>query len=98
MRKSSLFLLTTAMGLAAAWAWVLPRAVHGQTKPGYGFAAVPGEKGGWDLTGPYQEVPGWPKPMSQLPVTKSGDGELSKASSPKAPTGFSSPSAVSCPP
>ena len=69
MRKNVLRLLTTAMVLAMAWAlvWVLPRAVHGQAKPGYGFAAVPGEKGGWDLTGPYQVAPGWPKPMSQLP-------------------------------
>jgi len=41
--------------------------VHGQAKPGAGFAAVPGEKGGWDITGPYEAVPNWPKPMSQLP-------------------------------
>jgi DNA-binding beta-propeller fold protein YncE len=31
------------------------------------FAAVPGEKGGQDITGPYHVVPGWPKPLSQLP-------------------------------
>ena len=69
MRKKSLLFLTTAMALVAACAllWIRPHAVHGQTKPGYRFAAVPGEKGGWDLTGPYQVVPGWPKPMSQLP-------------------------------
>ena len=53
--------------VACALLWIRPSVVHGQTKPGYGFAAVPGEKGGWDLTGPYQVVPGWPKPMSQLP-------------------------------
>jgi len=41
--------------------------VQGQSKPGSGFAAVPGEKGGWDLTGPYDVVRDWPKPMSQLP-------------------------------
>jgi len=34
-------------------------------KPGSGFAAVPGEKRGWDLTGPYEVVPNWPRPMSQ---------------------------------
>ena len=69
MRKTSLLFLTTATALVAACTllWIRPGAVHGQTKPGYGFAAVPGEKGGWDLTGPYQVVPGWPKPMSQLP-------------------------------
>src|SRR5882672_8761780 len=41
--------------------------VHGQGQPGAGFAAVPGSKGGWDLTGPYDAVRDWPKPMSQLP-------------------------------
>jgi sugar lactone lactonase YvrE len=41
--------------------------VHGQAKSGSGFAAVPSDKGGWDLTGPYDVVRDWPKPMSQLP-------------------------------
>ena len=41
--------------------------VHGQGEAGAGFAAVPGSKGGWDLTGPYDVVQDWPKPMSQLP-------------------------------
>jgi NHL repeat len=41
--------------------------VQGQTKPGAGFAAVPGAKGGEDVTGPYDVVVGWPKPLSQLP-------------------------------
>ncbi len=69
MRKYLLLFLVTGMALGVAWslAFVRPRADHGQTKPGYGFAAVPGERGGWDLTGPFQVVPGWPKVMSQLP-------------------------------
>jgi peptidylamidoglycolate lyase len=41
--------------------------VRGAMKPGAGFAAVPGEKGGEDVTGPYDVVVGWPKPLSQLP-------------------------------
>ena len=41
--------------------------VQGQAKPGAGFAAVPGAKGGEDVTGPYDVVMDWPKPMSQLP-------------------------------
>ena len=41
--------------------------VQGQTKPGFGFAAVAGQKGGQDLTGPYDVVADWPKPLSQLP-------------------------------
>jgi peptidylamidoglycolate lyase len=31
------------------------------------FAAVPGQIGGQDQTGPYEAVPDWPKPLSQLP-------------------------------
>jgi hypothetical protein len=30
--------------------------VQAQARPGSGFAAVPGEVGGWDLTGPYEVV------------------------------------------
>jgi DNA-binding beta-propeller fold protein YncE len=41
--------------------------VRGQGKPGEGFAAVPGAKGGEDITGPYDVVANWPKPLSQLP-------------------------------
>jgi hypothetical protein len=41
--------------------------VQGQAKSAAGFGAVPGEKGGQDLFGPYDVVPDWPKPMSQLP-------------------------------
>jgi hypothetical protein len=39
--------------------------VLGQQKktPGEGFAAVPGLKGGQDVFGPYDPVPGWPKPL-----------------------------------
>src|SRR5258708_844945 len=41
--------------------------VQAQAKPGFGFAAVPGEKGGQDITGPYEVVPDWPKPLTSLP-------------------------------
>jgi hypothetical protein len=41
--------------------------VLGQAKPGTGFVAIPGEKGGQDMYGPYEVVPDWPKPLSQLP-------------------------------
>jgi len=37
------------------------------TKPGTGFAAVPGSLGGQDITGPYEVVKGWPKDISTLP-------------------------------
>ena len=41
--------------------------VQGQMKktPGEGFAAVPGLKGGQDPFGPYDPVPGWPKPLEE---------------------------------
>lgn len=38
-----------------------------QTAPAAGFAAVTGQKGGQDQTGPYDVVANWPKPLSQLP-------------------------------
>jgi hypothetical protein len=30
--------------------------LQSQSQTGSGFAAVPGEKGGWDITGPYEVV------------------------------------------
>jgi peptidylamidoglycolate lyase len=41
--------------------------IEGQTTSRAGFAAVPGEKGGLDIYGPYEVVAEWPKPLSQLP-------------------------------
>lgn len=41
--------------------------LQGQPRQDAGFAAVTGQKGGWDLTGPYEVVPDWPKPLSALP-------------------------------
>ena len=38
--------------------------VQGQMKPGAGFAAIPGLKGGQDTFGPYDPVPNWRKPLS----------------------------------
>jgi sugar lactone lactonase YvrE len=36
-----------------------------QQLPGAGFAAIPGQKGGQDVFGPYEVVQNWPKPMSE---------------------------------
>src|SRR5258708_15470171 len=41
--------------------------VQAQAKPGFGFAAVPGEKGGEDITGHNEEGHDWPKPLTALP-------------------------------
>ncbi|HEY3161534.1 MAG TPA: peptidyl-alpha-hydroxyglycine alpha-amidating lyase family protein [Vicinamibacterales bacterium] len=68
MRKHAALVLTAvaafAGGLLVATT-TLP--VFSQAQPGAGFAAVPGEKGGWDITGPYDVVRDWPKPLAQLP-------------------------------
>jgi hypothetical protein len=45
--------------------------VQAQQVPGAGFAAVPGQKGGQDIFGPYDAVPNWPRPIGDsLPADK----------------------------
>jgi len=41
--------------------------VQGKEPAGYGFAAIPGQKGGQDIFGPYEVVKDWPKNISSLP-------------------------------
>ena len=41
--------------------------VQAQVRPESAFPAVPGEKGGEDITGPYERVADWPKPLTSLP-------------------------------
>ena len=41
--------------------------VQAQEKPGYGFAAVPGQPGGQDTFGAYEIVKDWPKNISTIP-------------------------------
>ena len=68
MRTHSAFILT-AIGAFAIGQFVAGTtlSVQSQAQPGSSFAAVPGEKGGWDITGPYDVARDWPKPLSQLP-------------------------------
>jgi hypothetical protein len=55
----ALLALTLLAGCAAAPA-------EGQeTRPGEGFAAVPGLKGGHDVFGPYDPVQKWPLPLAE---------------------------------
>jgi hypothetical protein len=42
--------------------------VQAQAKPVSAFPAVPGQKGGEDITGPYEAVVDWPKPLTSLPA------------------------------
>jgi hypothetical protein len=41
--------------------------VQAQAKSSSMFPAVMGQKGGEDITGPYEAVADWPKPLSSLP-------------------------------
>jgi hypothetical protein len=67
MRRTFFTMMAILMAFAGGYV-VAGRqgAVLGAGKPGAGFAAIPGEKGGQDLFGAY-DVVDWPKPLSQLP-------------------------------
>src|SRR5690348_18412922 len=67
MRRAGLTLLAIAFGVLIGFFLANRWSVRGQGRPGAGFASVPGEVGGWDLTGPYDVAKDWPKPLSQLP-------------------------------
>jgi len=68
MRRTMLTVAAIAVAFAIGYVVAGRQApVQGQTGPGAGFAAVPGEKGGQDVFGPYDVVADWPKPFSQLP-------------------------------
>ncbi|HXD20880.1 MAG TPA: hypothetical protein VN654_27910 [Vicinamibacterales bacterium] len=58
---------TACLGLIGCQAAQQPAAGPTATTTSAGFAAVAGQKGGQDQTGPYEVVAGWPKPLSQLP-------------------------------
>jgi DNA-binding beta-propeller fold protein YncE len=69
MRKRTLFVVTAALALTAAFLlgrWLTPVPVEAQQQPTR-VAAVPGEKGGQDMYGGYEPVAGWPKPLSSVP-------------------------------
>jgi hypothetical protein len=57
----SLWLVITGCQRAA------PPAAEPPPADAAGFAAVAGERGGQDQTGPYEVAADWPKPLSQLP-------------------------------
>jgi hypothetical protein len=57
MSKHSALLMTAAAAFAAGLLLALTaHPLFSQTPPGSGFAAVPGERGGWDVTGPYGRI------------------------------------------
>ena len=66
MHRSSV-LFASAAGLLVAACQGAPKPEPPAPASTAGFAAVAGEKGGQDQTGPYEVVTDWPKPLSQLP-------------------------------
>jgi hypothetical protein len=68
MRRYSVALLLL-IALAVVVGVVRNRTTTVQAKeaPGAGFAAIPGQKGGQDIFGPYEIVKDWPKDISTLP-------------------------------
>ena len=42
--------------------------VQAQAMAGAAFPAVPGQKGGEDIAGPYEPVVDWPQPLTFLPT------------------------------
>src|SRR5438093_8019425 len=92
MRKFSIFSILMFMMLGIALVLVMGndayRAVLAQAqgpKAGAGFAAIPGTKGGQDIFGAYEVVPGWPKDISTVPGNEKwtyGAGQSVYAESP----------------
>lgn len=63
--RTALFTGATA-AVAVGWL-VAGNPTSGQVPANPPFAAVPSERGGLDITGPYDVVADWPKPMTALP-------------------------------
>ncbi|HEY7441238.1 MAG TPA: hypothetical protein VH701_02370, partial [Vicinamibacterales bacterium] len=69
MRTRISLVLTGIAGLVAGslmnfpWASAQQRSATSELR----MAAVPGEKGGQDIFGPYEPVAGWPKALTSLP-------------------------------
>ncbi|HEY7448647.1 MAG TPA: hypothetical protein VH702_10895, partial [Vicinamibacterales bacterium] len=69
MRTRISLVLTGIAGLVAGslmhfpWASAQQRSATSELR----MAAVPGEKGGQDIFGPYEPVTGWPKALTSLP-------------------------------
>src|SRR5581483_1098015 len=87
MRKLSLMLVMLALGIAIGLAVSgrLASVQAARSKPGTGFAAVPGTLGSEDLTGAYEVVKNWPQDVSTLPGNEKwtyGAGESVFAESP----------------
>src|SRR6185436_13959002 len=66
MRTRVAILGAALLGLAAGYFLASPRVEAQQNAP-FRMAAVPSERGGQDIFGPYEPVADWPKDISTLP-------------------------------
>ena len=86
MKKIGLMLLMVGVGIGIGLAISGKLApVRAAITPGTGYAAVPGDKGSEDVTGPYEVVKNWPQDISTLPGNAKwtyGAGESVFAESP----------------
>jgi hypothetical protein len=92
MRTKTVLLTVVALLLVAGLLTIFsPAAVEGQGgQSAPGFGAVPGEKGGLDITGPYEVVADWPKPLAGRLCRESQSGPHGAAgriAAPAAPGG-----------
>ena len=62
-----LFVMTSAGFVGGLVFASKTQSAQAQARPGSAFEAIAGEKGGEDITGPYEPDPNWPKPLSSLP-------------------------------
>ena len=67
MRKTFAIALVAAAAAIVAVVAHQPQTVAAEGKPGAGFAAIPGSKGGQDMFGAYDIVKGWPQNISTIP-------------------------------
>ena len=73
-----------------------PALLQGQAPPGPSISAVAGQKGGWDVIGPYDVIRTGPNPCRRCRATRTGRGARYRGSSPRAPiacTAFQFPGA-----
>ena len=85
MRSRTVWIVLALAGLAVGLFGDRFATVSGQGGAGRPFPAVPGERGGQDIFGPYDVVAGWPKDIATVPGNEKwtwGSGQSVFAESP----------------
>ena len=97
MRRSVSLIAAAAVGMAVATVFDFSQWVSAQQRPASRFAAVPGEKGGQDIFGAYEVVPGWPKDLSKMPGNEGWTFGAGQSVFAESPNGCSCSSAAMLP-